>query len=453
MRGKRVAGLLLVGGLLLAGLAGLAAAQSYGPGFKFIKVPDPLSGTNPNYRLIALPLPRPGQSFWDNRFRTRLTRVTQGTEFRHEYARFDPFNADHSMIILFNFEPGDYVVFRTASAPYNTSAQKVMTFSLEEPRWDPRDPQVIWALDKLKIVKLDLRTQRRTVVKDFAADPAVARILRAEPDIYRVTTKHEGEASLDLRYWGLALQGTKDDHRLRYLLCWDRQTDAMVGLRALSAQEAENIDWVGMSPLGRWVIIGADDGLFIAGRDLRSQHRIAAVTAHSDVGLDSGGREIMVMQNPKTDHIDLIPLEADTRPVTSQEGYRASRAQPLIQLFYSSDSPHSLSAGVHISCNTPGYCLISTYNEPGQADKNWLDRTITLVRLDRQRPAIYYLAKVHGVCGAYWEETQATISRDGSRVVWASNWGREPGKEKVFVMQLTMPPDWRRLTGGKPPLP
>lgn len=43
----------------------------------------------------------------------------------------------------------------------------------------------------------------------------------------------------------------------------------------------------------------------------------------------------------------------------------------------------------------------------------------------------------------YWEETHATISNDGARVVWADNWGQSVGQAKCFLMQLDRPPAGR----------
>lgn len=65
--------------------------------------------------------------------------------------------------------------------------------------------------------------------------------------------------------------------------------------------------------------------------------------------------------------------------------------------------------------------------------------TITLVKLDPRRPRVFHLAKVHGTCGSYWEETHAAITVDGSRAVWATNWSQDVGREQVFLMRLDMP--------------
>jgi hypothetical protein len=61
-------------------------------------------------------------------------------------------------------------------------------------------------------------------------------------------------------------------------------------------------------------------------------------------------------------------------------------------------------------------------------------------------PRAFYLAKVYNTTGSYWEETHATITTDGSRVIWATNWGQNVGQEEIFLMQLDMPPNWRELT-------
>jgi len=99
---------------------------------------------------------------------------------------------------------------------------------------------------------------------------------------------------------------------------------------------------------------------------------------------------------------------------------------------------------VHISCNVPGWCVVSTYIEPGLPEQNWLDRKVVLVRLDRASPRTFYLAQVYGTRGQYWEETQATISNDGARIVWATNWNQNVGQlpERVWLMELNMPAGW-----------
>jgi hypothetical protein len=64
---------------------------------------------------------------------------------------------------------------------------------------------------------------------------------------------------------------------------------------------------------------------------------------------------------------------------------------------------------------------------------------VVLVKLDPEKPRAFYLAGLHTTCGDYWEETQASITSDGSSVVWASNWNKNVGKGELFVMELFCP--------------
>lgn len=427
----------------------------YAVDFEFVQVPDPLAGENPLYPEEDLPMPETGMSFKDGQFSTVLTRVTKpdGIEARHEYSRFDPFNCDQSMMVLLT-DTGDYAVYRTDSFPYNQPDNLVMyTSGIEDPRWDPDDPHLLWGLADFEIVRDNVVSGEREVVKDFSSDAVITPLLADEPDIYRVTMLQEGEASMDRRYWAFILQGTEDDYRPRYIFCWDREEDDVLGLYKVQPEESD-IDWVGMSPKGNWVLIGGMgenagnlQGFTIADRQLQDFHRIDYTTSHADVGLDCEGTEVLVMQNYYTDHIDMLPLNPSTQPILEAGGsYDGTNRIPLLRLYYAGDSPIGLNSGVHISCNTPGYCLVSTYIDEGLREQNWLDKTNVLIRLDPGEPGVYYLSKTYNTTGTYWEETHGTMSNDGSKIVWACNWNMNPGSEEVFLLQLDMPPGWVDLT-------
>ena len=414
---------------------GSDGAPAEGLAAGLVEVPDPLSGDNPVYGLEAADVPAPGESVTDSRLGTAQIRATQAEQLRHEYSRYDAFNADQSMIILHDVMEGDFLVYRTGTVPYDDEANLVTTLDIEEPRWDPVDPDVVWGIDEFRLLTIGVAAAETILIKDFASDATIGPVLGANPDLYRITRHFEGESSRDKRYWVFALQGTNDDYRDRYLFTWDRERDEVLGLYELAAGESL-IDWVGMSPLGTWVVIGGDfdngggigPGLRIVNQEFTSPfHQLAHATAHADVGLDSDGNEVIVMQNTETDRVELFPLEPDAEPI------------PLINLFYSAESPIGFNCGIHVSCNAPGYCVVSTEVEAGVPEQNWLDRTITLIQLDRDEPRLFHLAKVYGSTGAYWEETQATITNDGSRVIWATNWNRNVGDERVWVMELGLP--------------
>ena len=397
-------------------------------------------------------MPDLGEPFFDLRFGTMITRTTDANFIhgRHEYSRFDPFNKDKSMIIL---DPDAlWNIYRTNTFPYNQSSNLIRTINLEEPRWDPNDNNLIWGTNESTIQLINVSTGQITVIKDFSQDPVISPLINVG-NVYRITMMDEGESSIDKRYWAFYLQGNEQvDYNQLYIFTWDKNTDTILGLYEIPANE-NKLDWVGMSPLGNWVLIGGDydnggnlAGLTMANRELTQFHRLDYTTAHSDVGLDIAGNEVIIMQNTMTDYIDLIPIDLQTQPILEAGGsYDNTNRSPLVRLFYSNESPFGMQSGIHISCNIPGYCVVSTFIEPNLPEQNWLDRTIVIVRLDEQNPQAHYLAKLYTTAGSYWEETQATITNDGSKVVWASNWGQNVGNEQVFLMQLDMPPNWSEL--------
>lgn len=436
--------------LIVLAIGTAPTLAQYPVGYALTEVPDPLSGTNPLNLLVHSTLPGLGAPFRDSRFGTVIVRATEADYIhgRHEYSRFDPFNEDQSMIIL---DPDTlWGVYRTDSFPYNDTRNLVRTIDLEEPRWDPHDKDLVWGTTGFAIELVDVSTGSTTLIKDFARDATIGPII-AQEDVYRITMKDEGESSIDKRHWAFFIQGNEEvDYRPLFIFTWDRDADSVLGLYRIPPGEAE-LDWVGMSPLGNWVLVGGDyynggnlAGLTMANRELTRFHRLDYTTAHSDVGLDTDGNEVIVMQNTMTDYVDLIPIDFRTRPILEAGGsYDNTNRTPLVRLFYSSESPHGFQSGVHISCNAPGYCIVSTFTEPGQPERNWLDRTIVVVRLDEHNPHAYYVAKIHNTAGSYWEETQAAITNDGTRIVWASNWGQNVGDEQVGLMQLEMPPGWK----------
>ncbi|MGE5416960.1 MAG: hypothetical protein ACM3UZ_09385 [Acidobacteriota bacterium] len=435
--------------ILICAGAILAANKDnkYSEKFSFVNVPDPLSGDNPVFHIKKIACPEVGKAFVDKDFSTLQTVATtvKGFTGRHEYSRFDPYNANQSMILL---DPSDgFKVYRTNKYPYNDNANLVRSVPLEEPRWDPKNPDIIWGTQDFTIKQFNVKSGKTTIIKDFSKDKKIGPLTKQ--NVYRITMSDEGESSADKRYWAFFIQGNeRKDYKQQYIFTWDRTKDQILGVTPIKSNETE-LDWVSISPKGGWVLIGGLDnnggrlkGLTLASKELKRFQQIDATTAHSDVGLDSQGREVIVMQNVRTDNIDMIPLNWSTRPVSEDGSYKNTGRSKIVRLNYDSESPMGFNSDIHVSCNYPGYALIGTSSEAGSKDKNWLDRKIILVKLDTAHTKAVYLTHLYGTKGSYWEETHASITHDGSRVVWATNWGQNVGKEKVFMMELKMPTKW-----------
>lgn len=264
---------------------------------------------------------------------------------------------------------------------------------------------------------------------------------------------NEGEASYDNKVWAFLAKEQGGSGR-ENIVTWNNETQQVLGTYELTTREKNNIDWVGMSAKGNYVLVGGLDyaaneatqnitGLTMASTDLSRFHRLDYTTAHADVTLDSNGNEVVVMQNTRTDNIDLIPIDWETKaiteiPLSGEDAYAGTNRTALVDLNYDDHSDVGFNGGVHISGNFDGYVLISTTIDAGIAEENWLDRSIVLVKLDTENPEATLLSKIYNTTEAYWQETHGTISNDGTKVLWAANWDNvgDGGDFDNFLLEL-----------------
>jgi len=414
-------------------------------------VPDPLSGSNSSYQQQNFSLPAVGTQVAEPSFGLGLTKLTHaGSDgSRHEYSRFDPYNAGQSQIIL-NSSGGRASVYNTQTYPYNGVGNLVTKLPVVEARWDRNDANKIWGLTRFGIKTVNTVTGNSSVIKDFSNDPVLKPYLGSGAS--RITMKDEGESSYDKRYWAFVVQGDKsNDYKSQHIFTWDKQADKVLGVYTLKGAE-RNIDWVGMSPKGNHVLIGGlnytgDEnsenitGLTMASKDLSRFHRLDYTTAHADVGLDSNGNEVVIMQNTRTDYVDMIPVNWDTKAIKSaSQGYEGTNRTKLVRLNYNDSAADGFQGGVHISANYDGHVLISTTLSSGKSEQNWLDKSLVLVKLDPDNPETSYLSKIYNTTDEYWQETHGTITNDGKRVVWAANGDQAGpgGDNNNFLLELDL---------------
>ena len=426
--------------------------------------PNPVSGTNPVYVQQEIALPAVGVAITEPSFGLNLTRLTTAGSLgsRHEYSRFDPYNKDQSKIILIG--NGLSSVYQTQTFPYNAPTNVIHNLAVTEPRWDRNETNKIWGLSGASIKTVDLSSSKPTVkvVNDFSTNTYLTNKLGYKK--FSITMKDEGESSYDKRYWALLVR-SEDGSGKQHIITWDKSNASnsrggVIGTYELTAREKDNIDWVGMSPKGDHVLVGGLDyaaeettqnitGLTMASKNFDRFHRLDYITAHADVGLDSDGNEVIVMQNTRTDYIDLIPIDWHTKAIKDgavDNPYANTNRTKLVKLHYDSFSTNSfdLASGVHISGNYDGYALISTTSSeaPGVDNEgNWLERTIFLVSLDPESPEAQYISKIYNSTDTYWQETHGTITNDGTKVLWAANWdqaGLQGRDFDNFLLQVDM---------------
>jgi len=250
----------------------------------------------------------------------------------------------------------------------------------------------------------------------------------------KIHNHYEGDSSIDSRYW--AFEVVNSDWGTHAVVCYDKDTDTIVG--ELTGVGAGN--WVSMSPLGNYVVLAtsSSSGVRLYPKDMSSMIRnIPGSGGHVDFALASDNREVVVYYS--SNYVKMGYLDTGE----------------VINLYQYWDNVGDNNMGFHPSGNnygTPGWVLISHYGANQTADA-WTDKSIYMVEL-KENPKIWRIAHTHSIYDPsvgkdYWAEAFASITKDGKRVYWGSNWDI-PGKEaRLEVYRADLPPDWYTVLNSK----
>jgi hypothetical protein len=349
---------------------------------------------------------------------------------KNEYSRAQAFNADGRYLIARSIDAFWYLYDANTLQPLAQLPLDV------EPRWSATDPYTILFLSDAHLMSYNIQSGERTITHDFSVD------LPFEPTM--VWTRYEGSPSADGRTWGLMAED--QDWLTTAYLVYDLEDDQVIATRLLDdlSEDAREIDSVTISSSGKYFlaymdlyceqgVFGTDAhpcGLMVYDRELKNGRGLLRVVGHSDLVLDSQGRDILVYQDIDTDHIAMLDLESGT-------------ITPLWPIDFS-QSP----IGFHFSgraFNKPGWALISTYNGGHPDDATWMDDQVFALEL-KPKGRVVRLAHTHSVVDRdqehdYWAEPQATVNQDFTRILFTSNWGRS-GSDVVETYMVILPPDW-----------
>jgi len=290
-------------------------------------------------------------------------------------------------------------------------------------------------LDETRLMSYNMQFRSTTEVHDFADDfPG--------QNLVAVWTRHEGRPSRDGRYWGVMAQN--EEWETVAFLVYDRQTDLSTirDMRGLPGV-AEGIDHVTISPLGNYFLASFDRycehghlgddanpcGLMVYDQDLTNGWSLLRIIGHYDPALDAQGHAVIIYQDIDTDHISMLDLT--TGAVT-----------PLWPIDFSHTA-----IGLHFSglaYDRPGWALVSTHDD-APITYTWMDDEVFAVEL-KPGGRVVRLAHTYSLVNDdleldYWAEPHASVNRDFTRVVFATNWGRS-GTGEVEMFMIALPPDW-----------
>jgi hypothetical protein len=404
-----------------------------------------------NYPVPAVPRPVLDQPMTDSTFGSVVTRITDpslspGSQgIIHEYSRYPVPSADNQFVVTVVIGGPERGQWQVRGIRDHAVHNRIETDGDPEFSWHPTDPTRLFY-------------RFGNTIRMFHTDTGVADTLMVFDGYLFVGSNEEGRPSDDWHYYaaiGVLPSGQRD------ILVADLQTRLIIG-RLSNAGSA--IDWVGMSPSGRFVIAMFTDGrgTQIYDRNMVPLGQAMRDFSHSDFAVDVQG----------DDHLVYI---ASTGPQLAELGCpNPPNGSPLVSVRLK-DRRKTILLGdcntadwkpvitgtflgwwfdVHfsgiISRSRPGWVLASTYTSPPDAPQHPFTREIFLVALDGSG-AVERLAHSHAYVGMvngdrdYFAETHASSSWDGSLVLFASTWGDTGQHYDLYMLE--------QGSGPLPPLP
>lgn len=342
---------------------------------------------------------------------TEVVRITDGAAFgeqrryyRHAYAKRQPWNADGSLLMLAYGSPAYLLDGRTYKF-------KRMVGGLPgDPVWSNSNPAIVYGVSGSSFVHFDMN-----------ADRIVASIPIAG---YSALSIGGGEGSVSDDDTKVALIGKRSNGSGVDVLVYDiprRSVRVKIPFDGYSGPYGD-VDLAQMSPLGTNVIVGltkpsrqyqqwsASTGTFV--------RKLTSMLSHLDSGIDMAGHEMILTQDNDSTALTSIRLSDGTRrtEIPSKD----------------------MGWNQHISCrNTErrGWCYVSTFPAEYYADRA-LFHEIFAVKLDgtgtiqRFAPATFSASPADIT---YQREAHAVPSRDGTKVLFASDWGDSSSRAIVHT--------------------
>lgn len=402
--------------------------------------------------VVAKPSVKAGSlsvaSYIDPVYDTRVYKATAASDLpgaafvRHEYSRRQAFNANNTRYLA-QSSNGTWLLY---NADTFTVIRTLTDMAGDcEPIWHPTDPTKLWFTGRnggLVWWEKNVETNTRTVIGDFST-----RIPTLWPGATAVWMGAEGTSSADGRYF--AFMATHYDEptatkQIKGIFTWDRQTDQIIG--TLGAAQFGNVypDHISMSPSGKYAVPSwaytPTLGTRAYTRDFASFIQLNDQSEHSDLAIGPEGQDYYVVAKEAAEHIKVVNMDNGA-------------SFNLMRLYPRSGSAYA----AHISAQAfdrPGWVLVSTYGDSANYGAVRPDGTLEpmyrKLMMVELKPGGKQYAVAHTRAAAgyqyhsadegtlYFGEHQASISRDASRVIFATNFN-DQGPPDSYVIGL---PSW-----------
>ncbi len=360
--------------------------------------------------------PSAGATFADPKFGTSVRRLTDArgggiASIVPQYSKRQAWNADQSFLLLFTGD-GTGRLYDGTTYEFLKPLDDV---GGEDVFWHPTNPDLLYFSFGNTLFSYDVVMQSPTAVRTFGG-------------YTWINTRGEGNMSLDGRYYAFVGQTYDTDTHFKDIVVYDLVLDSIVSKMALPTMLSD-FDWASISPLGNYVVIdyatadtGRYQGIEVYDRNLDFIWQKGLGAGHSDLAVDANGDEVLIMA-----YYDADLNSGFVKKFRLTDGVATS----LLELSPDFD--------LHISCRNDSrreWCFISTFDAEGRLTDDslsWLpfEDEIFALKMDGsgdvQRIAHHHSRRFSAITpdrddSNYWAEPHATVSRDGTRMIFGSNW-------------------------------
>lgn len=344
----------------------------------------------------------------------RTTDVIGTRYMRHPSSRQAVFNCDVSWYLAQSAE-GRWVLYNADTyAP-----EQVLTMDPRaEPIWHPTLPNKILHTagnGGLVLFELDVVTNTSTIAADFTGRLGA---LAGAAGIWL----RGGRPSANGRYWAFSVETALYVHA--GVMTWDSQTDTILGTLTAAAHGGGSPEWLSMAPSGTHVVVGWPGGAGTRSYNaaLNAYTHLATSAPYGDVCVGMAGQDVFCFFDEVQHAVRVADCATGSTYLLMSLLWGSGAAQEITRVSISG-----------LATDRPGYVFLACYGE------QFLDPSyggsITPVRAPWRKVFVaklapsgqaYNIAHSRAGAGDYGGRagaTDAVPSRDGRRVIWASNFG------------------------------
>ena len=363
--------------------------------------------------------PAINQTYRDPAYRTQLRRVTSanGTRFdRNTYSRRQAENADGTMFMTYHGD-ATYRVYSVAT----TKLVRTLTINADgEPQWHPTNPTRIRHVagsnsysGALKLLETNVNTGQETTIADLGA-----RVKARIPGADYISDRAEGSPSRDGNRWAWIVYDGNEN--VQGIVSYDLATDTVLG--TATDLISKNLDWVSMSPTGRYVLAGHWEGTYVYNADLTNRRQVTGASEHSDIALGRNGRDSYV-------YIDFHDGSPTAGWLTAVDLASLERTQIFNVYANATTSLHISGKGY----DKPGWVVVSSYNCKDTGA--WSCEKVMAVEI-ASGGRVLNLAHTYNCGDNYWTETHAVVNSSFDAVYFNSDGGSCGIDAEVYRLEI-----------------